>query len=341
VPGIVPSVHFTSTGASGSDASDREAQELIASCEQALAQQTSPFGLAAADHADYIVFIEPPTHKFPAYGQVLSDNEIIRLHAERCFAYDWADGPAGFLPGVYPSLPRSRWDPVRVVSGGFLRPYNHAVLETAAVPDASLEPHLLMSFRGASSHPVRKRLLECSAILNDPGIEVSSSDGWFDHSQEEKRAHASRILGAKFALCPRGVGPATFRIYEAMALGRAPVIVSDEWLPPAGPDWPSFSLVVEEARVAELPQIAREREADWVEMGCRARAAWEAHFAHPAGVLGMLEAVQRIAEARARGETFDELRERWSSRAFKSANGWSARQRVARRVRRLTSPAAH
>jgi hypothetical protein len=36
--------------------------------------------------------------------------------------------------------------------------------------------------------------------------------------------------------CPAGIGPATYRLFEAMELGRVPVILSDEWVPRKGLD---------------------------------------------------------------------------------------------------------
>jgi hypothetical protein len=120
-----------------------------------------------------------------------------------------------------------------------------------------------------------------------------------------------------------------------MALGRAPVIVSDEWVEPAGPDWGSVAIRVGEARIPDLIGIVREREKDWADMGRLAHETWEKFFAHPVAVINMLSAVERIALARARGETLDELQARWSSHRFRAANGWAPEQRF---KRMMTSP---
>lgn len=333
---LVSTVHFTST-AQSRDHLDREAVTLVRGCREAVGNGSSRFQEARdPEAADFIVFIEPPRHKFEGYGRVLAQNPLVQRFAEGWFAYDWADGPAGFLPGVYPSLARTQWDPARLVAGGFLLPYTEAVLHAAAdrpKRDVSA-PQLLLSFRGAASHPVRTNLLHTRSMVDDPWVDFSLSDEWFTHTSGQKTDHVSRVLSAKFALCPRGVGPATFRIYESMALGRAPVIVSE--IGPAGPDWGKFVLVVSEARIADPPRIVREREEHWAEMGRAARQAWEDFFAHPAGITQMLEAMERISLARPRGETLDELKARWSSRRFKRDNDWAKTQRL---LRLLSSPA--
>jgi Exostosin family len=342
----VSTFFFTSTADGGNrvlaDELDLEALYCVAMCRRALDEETTRFANAADPvEADYIMFIEPPRHKFEGYGRVLCEHPLIQRFAERCFVYDWADGAAGFLPGVYASLRRSQWDPCCLMPGGFLRPYNEAVVAAATEIDGQAgdvpEPPSLLSFRGHESHPVRTRLARTPAVVEDPQIDFSMSREWFNHSADQKRDHVTRLLSGKFALCPRGWGPATFRTYEAMALGRAPVIVSDEWIAPEGPDWTKFAIVVNEARIADLPRIVREHEHEWAAMGRAAHQAWKTYFAGSPGVISMLRAVERISLARERGETYDELRSRWSSRRFKRANGWDTTQRVARLV---TSPEA-
>ena len=326
----IPRVHFTTTAA-GAGAIDREALQLVDVCERALREQHGRFVLTSDPRtADFIVLIEPPRHKFAPYAAVLSQHPLVPRFAERCFAYDWADGPAGFLPGVYPSLRRRQWNPGRLVPGGFLRPYNEAVMAAALDGRRASAPALLMSFRGAASHPVRERLSRTRSLVGDAAVDFSLSREWFTHSEEQKKDHVERLLSAKFALCPRGVGPATFRTYEAMALGRAPVIVSDEWIAPEGPDWSTFALVISESRIDQLAAIVREREQEWRQMGDAAYEAWRNHFAPPAGVTRVVEAIERISLARARGETLQELQARWSSREFRTANGWGLRQRAGR-----------
>ncbi|SDW04535.1 Exostosin family protein [Thiocapsa roseopersicina] len=79
-------------------------------------------------------------------------------------------------------------------------------------------------------------------------------------------------------LCPRGFGSSSFRLFEAMKTGRAPVILADDWIPPVGPEWDRFAIIVPESDVTSLPQLLEAREAESVNMGELARDAWETWF---------------------------------------------------------------
>ena len=101
-----------------------------------------------------------------------------------------------------------------------------------------------------------------------------------------------------FVLCPRGKAPSSYRIFEAMKAGRVPVIIADEWVPPAGPSWPEFSLRVPEAHLQNLPQIL-ERLADrGPEMGLRASEAWDRWFSREQAFQTVVTLCLQILEAR-------------------------------------------
>jgi len=58
------------------------------------------------------------------------------------------------------------------------------------------------------------------------------------------KEYAKAILNSQFVLCPAGWGPATYRLFETMEMGRVPVTLSDEWVPPPGPRWDEFSIAL-------------------------------------------------------------------------------------------------
>ena len=93
--------------------------------------------------------------------------------------------------------------------------------------------------------------------------------------------YAEAILDSQFVLCPAGFGPATYRLFEAMEMGRAPVILSDEWVPPRGPRWDEFSVRVPECRAGEISAILSNYSDRHEVMGRLARRAWEQWFAKP------------------------------------------------------------
>ena len=94
-------------------------------------------------------------------------------------------------------------------------------------------------------------------------------------------AYAEAILDSQFVLCPAGYSPSSFRLFEAMEMGRVPVILSDEWVPPPGPRWDEFSVRVPECRAGEIAAILSKYSDRHEVMGQLARRAWEQWFAKP------------------------------------------------------------
>ena len=87
------------------------------------------------------------------------------------------------------------------------------------------------SFMGSyDTHEVRKRLKE--AFTGSERVCFVDTGSWHFHSDDEKRKANKQkyieLLGnTKYSLCPRGTGPSTIRIWEAMAMGSHPLILSD------------------------------------------------------------------------------------------------------------------
>jgi hypothetical protein len=123
--------------------------------------------------------------------------------------------------------------------------------------------------------------------LRDPRIQVEDTEKAFIASiraQDETKIFALKnqyvlgMLESHFVLCPRGFGASSIRLFEAMACGRAPVIISDDWVPPRGPDWSKFSIRVREGDIEEIPRILKELEPNAHILGRNARRAWEEWF---------------------------------------------------------------
>jgi len=79
-----------------------------------------------------------------------------------------------------------------------------------------------------------------------------------------------------FALAPRGYGPSSYRLYEAMALGAVPVYVwaDVEWLPwREALDWDALALRGEAADLERIPELLRSLSADEIQAKREAAAA--------------------------------------------------------------------
>jgi hypothetical protein len=103
---------------------------------------------------------------------------------------------------------------------------------------------------------------------------------------------------SQFILCPRGVAPSSIRLFETMCMGRVPVILADEWVPPQGPRWKNFSIQIPERDARSVPRILEEREADAFEMGLAARNEWEEYFSPEVAFHRVVELCLEIQKSR-------------------------------------------
>jgi hypothetical protein len=100
----------------------------------------------------------------------------------------------------------------------------------------------------------------------------------------------------KYALCPRGAGPSTMRIFEMMEASIAPVIVADDWLPPLGPSWEEFALFVPESEISSIYGKVKAHEGEFAHRGRLARQAWEQYFSPENYWSFILRSIRRIQE---------------------------------------------
>jgi hypothetical protein len=315
------SVWITSSNYRGGepvDLTSRSRQQIDANTTWNFRSARSP------DTADIILFIESAQHKFQDYGAFLRSNELIQKFPNRCFAFDFADNPAGFLPGVYPSLPMHKHDRRRFRAGGYMG------INPFASQSVMVEPQLLLSFRGFASGSARKELFKLDLQRSD--CRITQTFKWCNHTDAEKQLYAEELRSSKFVLCPRGIGTASIRLFETMASGRVPLILADDWVPPTGPSWNECSIILAENRVEEVADIADQFEPQWREMGKAAREAYENWFSPEVNIFRILQACEEIILFRPAGHDEREFQEHWSDWQFKWKNGWTFPQRAARAV---------
>ena len=133
-----------------------------------------------------------------------------------------------------------------------------------------------------------------------------------DESLEEARARYRQTMArSKFVLCPRGAGASSYRLYETLAGGRVPVIISDEWVAPNGVDWQSCAVRVREGEVAGLPTRLASLEEAWPRMSAAAAAAYDGFFAPDVWFHRAVEHCRDLQAAGASG-----LSREWTTGAF-------------------------
>lgn len=217
----------------------------------------------------------------------------------RLFVYSTDDRPLLWAPGVYASAPRSRAQAGPFRGGHYLV---HHSIEAGGLTISYTDPATaarLWSFVGSVANCPRVRAHVVG--LDDPRSLRADTSEWHRQTrwnwqrseavkgQRAFREYQAALRDSLFVACPRGVGPSSMRIFEAMQAGRCPVIISDEWLPPPLVDWSACSIQITEAQVQQLPQRLRQHEHRGADLGRRARLEWERWFA-PGRVLDFLVA---------------------------------------------------
>ena len=217
---------------------------------------------------------------------------LYRAFPDRCAVYDEYDEYLPLLPGIYCS---ARNDIHIRVGRVFTYAYIHRhgnnrnrFLCEVAHPDPigpATPKRYLFSFLGGSTSLVRKHLFNLNFQRDDILIENTSAYLHWDDTQPDRldrqRRYAEAIAASHFALCPRGAGTSSIRFFEAMSAAVAPVLISDDYPLPPGPDWSKFLLRVRERDISRLPAILEAELPTASERGRLARKAMDEHFAIP------------------------------------------------------------
>jgi hypothetical protein len=109
------------------------------------------------------------------------------------------------------------------------------------------------------------------------GKELSDSEA--DVERLATRRYNEVLSDSIFSLCPEGAGPNTLRLWESLAVGSIPVIISDTWRPPAEAGGGSLleeaAIWVQSERAGEIFSLLQQVSA--AELQARQRAALGAY----------------------------------------------------------------
>jgi hypothetical protein len=232
--------------------------------------------VATPEDADIILFSDSPSNT----QADIRNHVLTKRFGEKVFIYSAIDRDLPFVPGVYTSAEKRWYQPSHMRSGFYIKVIDHDWIQPSPIKERPLH---LFSFCGSfDTHPLRRRLARLGGtqgFVRDTSKHEGRGFGKSAETYQQWQAEYFRIMhDSMFVLCPRGVDPSSYRIFEAIKAGRVPVIIADAWVPPIGPNWTEFSLRVPEAHLQDVPQIL-ERLADQApEMGLRASQAWERWF---------------------------------------------------------------
>lgn len=245
-----------------------------------------------SETADMILFVG----RWSFYGHGVVDHPLPRKYPEKTFVYNDDDVLAPLLPGVYASAVRPRIFRLnRLENQKFIDWRNPNVQPMKA------EKKYLFSFAGRSSSLLRKRLFKINFKRPDVYIEDTS---YYDHwkiqpdREENQKRYVATLAASGFALCPKGASSGSYRLFEVMEMGIAPVIISDRYILPNGPDWDSFALCVPERRIADLAEVVEAHAYEAEERGRLARKAYEEWFASPKVFNHIVSLCERIKARR-------------------------------------------
>ena len=164
---------------------------------------------------------------------------------------------------------------------------NHGIpipLVSSKIPVLGPDPvrDIYCSFVGSDTHPIRKRLAKTFGSKKDYHIEILKTS---DVNPSKVPNYIDVMRRSKFSFCPRGFGPTSFRLYEALQLGSIPVYISDDHVLPWGDviNWNNLCVIVKSDDIHSisdrLSAITDERRE---EMLLYARAMYQDFFTIPA-----------------------------------------------------------
>jgi hypothetical protein len=267
-----------------------------------LRSQREPGHEEVEDPADADIVLFSESHLLTSDWRIESfaSTPLAKAFHDKIAVYDERDRPWCRYPGIYVSMPRSGFVPLWQVPGSYWN--------VEPIPDklgsalVTAEPDLLFSFVGTRTHRCREAIF----ALRAPRAYIEAVEGFMFWDQasvdydSRRRTFAEITARSKFVLCPRGHGTASIRLFEVMSAGRVPVIISDEWVPPAGPTWEEFSLRWPESRVADLPRALGDIEHAAALMGSKAYAAFQTWFTPEIAIKRQLDDLEQLLRGRTR-----------------------------------------
>ena len=281
--------------------------------------------------ADAILIHEEFSFKEWRYIQKLLAAPVIGTYPHKTYTINTDDIASGLLRGIYTSLPRNRFDPAIHRAAPYMWYQNELVLERPT--PTTTGPQFLATWRGNVSSNTKLRRSMIRACNCSTSMLAEPTHSWFNqHTVEEKRRYIDVVRNGRFSLCPAGCAAVSWRIYESMALGIAPVIIADAFMPPRGPDWDSFSVRIPESSLHHLEAVLQHYSPEYKSMGALARSAWEEFFL-PSRIASyycdaLMELLCNRPQENSRGA---ELR-RWQSFRMQWSNSWTILQRALKRA---------
>ena len=223
------------------------------------------------DKAVLILFVGSSEVNFT---DIRASHTYLKNH-HKSVLYFSGDKLVPILPGLYPCLEANSLG-IRTLSRAssyYLRVTDNATLDIE--PSISNAKYLFSFMGNCANHPIRKSLMNLShprAFLYD------SSTTRKGQSDNDNATYLDILEQSKFVLCPRGIGVSSWRLFETMRAGRIPVIISDNWIEPEGPNWSTCSIRINESDLDSISGLLEENEEKASQLAANARKEWERYY---------------------------------------------------------------
>lgn len=255
--------------------------------------------------ADVILFVDSTKE----YLKDIREHKFRKEFGDKTFVMISSDKFITYIPGLYTSIEKKWYD------RNWIRSFHYiGVTENPPMvynPDHSVRNYLFSFLGSFYTSKIRKKIGQIkydSAVIEDvKNLKVKRSEGKKVTSEdfdEYKKRYSNIIAESHFILCPRGLGTSSYRLFESMMMGRCPVIISDQWVEPEGPDWSEFSIRIKEKDYKKIPDILNERKSESGELGKKARQAWVEWFSDETSFHRIVEWLLDIKNA---GKTYDNM----------------------------------
>lgn len=269
--------------------------------------------------ADVIVIDERYQYRTWRYADELKTDAFIREHAGRICVVNHDSYARVFLPGLYVSLEKSR--PSLVPAQPI--PYKWDLWQIPVPATFEFCPEFLFTFRGTfHTHPIRKRICRVMSRIDEGNCEELRK-AFHSHDTCDQLRYIREIQGAHFSLCPRGLSPSSYRLYESMQLGRCPVVISDDWIAPSGPDWEQCAIFVPQKKINRLPEILARQAGASETLGRCAFETWNEYFSWPRRWHYFVERILDFQSSVKDRPGYGVLQEIWHSYAFQQRYSWT------------------
>lgn len=152
------------------------------------------------------------------------------------------------------------------------KPMDHP-LPLICQPHEALPPverTIFASFVGRKTHAIREQL-----------DQFKDRSSWYISDRQISLPRYCEILNKSiFTLCPRGYGPTSFRIMEALQFGSIPVYISDEFIEAHNVDFDTYGIAVLPCYINDLPDILAQ--ANISELQAAGKLAYELYYTYQA-----------------------------------------------------------